>query len=74
MHEDDHGAGVVSAEEIVDAPASFPEFGFEYFHVGIEPVYRPLDDRNEHHVGSAIGHYGPGQLAAHLADPNSRFN
>ena len=74
MHEDDHGAGVVSAEEIVDAPASFPEFGFEYLHLRIETVYRPLDDRDEHQVGSAIGHYGPGQLSAHLADPNWSLN
>lgn len=34
-------------------------------------MYRPLDDRDEHSVDSAVGHDGPGQLPPHLADPNS---
>ena len=74
MREDDHGAGVVCAEEILDTPASFPELGFQYLDVGIEPVYRPLDDRDQHQVGATVGHDGPRQLSAHLADPNWSLN
>ena len=74
MHEDDHCAGVVGAKEILDASAPLPELGFQYFDGGIQTVYRPLDDRDEHQVGSTIGHYGPGQLWAHLADPNWSLN
>lgn len=74
MHEDDHGAGVVGAEEILDTPTSFAELGFQYFDIRIDPVYRPLDDRNQHQVGPTVGHDGPRQLSAHLADPNWSLN
>ena len=74
MNEDQHRPGAVGTEKIGDAPASFPKFRFEYFHAGVEPVYGPLNDRNEESVRLSVCHYGIRQLPVHLADPNSRFN
>ena len=70
----EHDAGLVQTEEVFDASVSLPEFGFEDLHIRVEPVYRPLDDRDEQAVCSAVRHYGPGQLPVHFADPKWSFN
>ena len=74
VHEDQHDLRLVGVEEVDHPSVSFAKLRLQDLHIGVEPVYRPLDDRHEQVVRSSVGHNGPGQLAIHLTDPNSSCN